>query len=165
MQKDVLFDRLKIKQGSVFNFDELYKSLFRWFEAYGYEFHEDEYKEVQSEKGKQIEILWTADRIFDAYVKFVIETNFFITGLVDVEVEQEGLKIKTNKATIEFRISAYLVKDYKGEWEKTGILRSLREIWDKILFRKRMEQYEDVLYEEVNNYMDEIKAFLNLYHF
>ncbi len=165
MQRDVLFDKLKIKQGGVFNFDELYKALFRWFEAYGYQFHEDEYKEVQSEKGKQLEILWSSERDFDAYVRFVIETGFFITGLVDVEVEQEGIKIKTNKATIEFRISAYIVKDYKGEWEKNNLLKNMRTIWDKILFRKRMEQYEDVLYEEVNGYMDEIKAFLNLYHF
>jgi hypothetical protein len=165
MQRDVLFDKLKIKQGGVFNFDELYKALFRWFEAYGYSFHEDEYKEIQSEKGKQLEILWTSERIFDPYVKFVIETNFFITGLVDVEVEQEGIKVKTNKATIEFRISAYLVKDYKQEFEKNNLLKNLRIIWDKILFRKRMEQYEDILYEEANNYMDEIKAFLNLYHF
>ncbi len=163
MQKDYIFERMKLKQTAIFDLEELYKSLFRWFEVYGYNFYEAEYQDIDEPKGKHIEIAWIAEKTIDAYVRFVIEVDFLIIGMADAEIEKEGLKVKTNKGTIELRLTAYLLKDYNKKWSETPVHQGIRKIYDKIIIRNRLERYETELFIECHKLVDEIKAFMNLH--
>ncbi len=161
VQKEAIVDNIKIAQDSIFAMGELYKLMFKWFEAYGYDFHEDEYNEETKQNAKNVKIYWTAEKKIDAYIKFVIEVGMFALNLSDAEIERGGLKIKSNKANIEFRISAYLSKDYDNKWKN---LHMFHYIYDKVIVQNRIDKYGGELYGEASKLIDEIKAFLNLHH-
>ncbi len=162
MLKDYLFQDFKLKQDTVFDLGELYKLLFRWFEVNGYVFQEKEYHDYDEPGGKHIEIFWAGEKIIDKYVKFVIEVNYFVLGLTKVELEKGGVKLKTNKGTAEFRISAYLAKDYKGDWGKMPMM---LYIYDRFIARHRIDRLEGEILKETNSCIDEIKAFMDIHRF
>src|SRR3989344_924533 len=164
-QKDYVTDELKIKQKAIFRLDELYKSLTFWFKNYEYKLDEKEYFERQEANGKSIMIKWLAKKEVNEYIRFVIEMDFLIIGVEDVEIEQDGLKSKASKGEIEMKINAYLLKDYEDNWSKNAFMTFLRETYDKFIIRSRIESYEDDLYSETYKFVNEIKAFLELHRF
>lgn len=164
-QRVYAIENQKLKQSGLFNLDEFYKIMYRWFEVYGYEFHEDLYKVSDDPSGAQLlELRWTTKKNVDSYIRRVIKMGFLITGFTKAEVEKEGIKIKTNKGTIEIRITAYLELDYKDEWT-TGFKRNLRTIYDKYLIKERIDQACTQFYDEVGRFVEELRAFLYLNQF
>ena len=159
--KATVVDNVKIVQNSIFDMGELYKAMFRWFENYEYAFHEVRYDEETTPGGKNVRYYWVAEKKIDAYIKFVIEVNVFIIGMGEVEIERNGLKAKSNKGNIEFRISGYLQKDYNNKWDN---LRVFHYIYDKVIAKARIDRYESEFYNESKKLIDEIKAFMNLHH-
>ena len=150
MLKDYLFEKYKLKQDSVFDLTEMYKTLFRWFDVNGYSFYEKEYNDIDEPAGKHLEVYWYTEKVIDAYVKFVIEVNYLVLGLQKIELESGGIKFKTNKGSIEFRITAYLLKDYNDKWSKTPIQSKMRFLYDRFVIRKRIDKLEGELVKDVN---------------
>ncbi|MAG20261.1 hypothetical protein CL618_02410 [archaeon] len=165
-EKDyVIVPWMKIKQSSTFSLDELYKMMYYWFERHDYVFKEKEYAEQRTQGSKLYEIRWYAERKVTDYIKFVIEVGLFFSGIKDVEVEKDGGKMKTQGGTVEMRFSAHLRKDYEGNWESSPVLKMIRGMYDKYIIGSRIEGYEDDLYEETYDLMNEVKAFLNMHKF
>ena len=163
-QKDFIASAIKVKQAGVFNLNELYLLLYKWFEMYGYDFQEQEYRDIDKGGKKQLEIRWYAEKKIDDYIKFVIKISMMVVGMEDVEVEEEGVKRKTKKGTVEFRFDAFLLKDYEDRWTG-GAMKFLREVYDKFIIKGRIESLEGELQQELYKFMDEIKAFLNMHRF
>ena len=153
-QKLFVASGLKISQKSVFNLQELYKMMFRWFELYGYGFSEREYKDSEAGDAKNLEIRWHAEKKKDDYVKFVIDPSFLILGMTKAEIEKDGLKIKTNQGSVEINFTAYMEKDFDEEWKKTPVRKFLREVYDKYVIGDRIEGYAGELTEEVYKLMN-----------
>jgi len=165
MLKDVLFSNYKLKQDSIFDLGELYKSIFRWFDVNGYSFYEKEYNDIDEPNGKHLEIYWYTEKKIDLYVKFVIEVSYLVLGMQKIELEKGGVKIKTNKGSIEFRITAYLMKDYDDKWSKSAMQKKMRYIYDRFIIKKRIDKLEVELVKDVNFLVDELKAFLDIHKF
>jgi hypothetical protein len=164
-QKSVVLDKFKLKQSSLFDLDELYKIMFRWFENAGYSFYEKLYQDIDTPTGKIIQVFWTAERKMDDYVKYVIDINFNVTGLSKVDIERGGVKTSTSKGSVEFRITATLLKDYDNKWSATPFMKNIRKFYDQHLIRARLERLEGEIYGEVSGLIDEIKTFLALHKF
>ena len=158
----MLYDHLKISQNSAYNMSELYKNMVKWLEFYEYNYHETGY-EVQNvgSDAKNIKFYWFAEKPIDEYIRFVIELNCFLIGVKKGEIDKNGVKMKAEQGTIEFRFNVYLEKDYNGKWGKIPMLTTL---YDKFIARKRIDTYQGELLTEANKLFDEIKAFLNLHH-
>ena len=165
MLKDVLFSNYKLKQDSIFDLGELYKSIFRWFDVNGYSFYEKEYNDIDEPSGKHLEIYWYTEKKIDLYVKFVIEVSYLVLGMQKIELEKGGVKIKTNKGSIEFRITAYLMKDYDDKWSKSAMQKKMRYVYDRFIIKKRIDKLESELVKDVNSLIDELKAFLDIHKF
>ena len=165
MLKDVLFSNYKLKQDSIFDLGELYKSIFRWFDVNGYSFYEKEYNDIDEPNGKHLEIYWYTEKKIDLYVKFVIEVSYLVLGMQKIELEKGGVKIKTNKGSIEFRITAYLMKDYDDKWSKSAMQKKMRYIYDRFIIKKRIDKLEAELVKDVNSLVDELKSFLDIHRF
>ncbi len=163
-QKDFVASNIKVKQRSVFNLDELYLLLYKWFELYGYDFQEKEYRDIEKEGKKNLEIQWYTEKKIDDYMKYVINVSFMVLGLEKVEIEEEGVKRKTSKGEVEVRFDAFILKDYDNRWEG-GAMKFLREVYDKFIIKGRIESLEGELHTELYKLIDEIKAFLNLHRF
>lgn len=161
-QKKVVINDAKIKQESILNLTELYKALFNWFANYGYDFAETEYNEKDTGKNKDLKIYWIAEKKMDLYIKWSIDLSMLILGLESVEIDRNGLKLKTNKCSAEIKITASMIKDYDDKWSR-GFMALFRRMYDQVIARQRYSKMEDELIRETNKLIDEIKAFLNLY--
>ena len=163
MQRDYLLTDFKLKQDSIFDLGELYKIIFRWFENNGYSFHEKMYQDQDMPAGKQLTVFWVGEKMIDAYIKFVIEINFLVIGLSKVEIERGGTKVSTNKGSIEFRISAYLLKDYDDKWSSSPMMKTVRKVYDYYLIKDRIERLEGTIIADYQALIDEIRSFLALH--
>ncbi len=162
--KIYLCEGLKIKQDSIFDFGEFYKRLFAWFEIMGYDFAEKGYEKYEMGNADNLKIFWESKKEVDGYAQFVIEIGFFIVGFSNVEIEKDGLKMKTNKGTLEMRITSYLQRD-PGDKVKKSIGEAGRNFYEKFMIRHKLEDYEGQLAEELQLLFDEIKSFLSMHKF
>ena len=161
-QKDFIASAIKVKQKSVFALGELYTLLYKWFELYGYDFQEQEYRDIEQAGKKNLEIRWYAEKRIDDYVKYVIKVSMMVRGMEEVEIEEEGTKRTSNKGEVEFRFDGFLEKDYENRWEG-GFMKFAREVYDKFIIKGRIDSLETELHAELYKFIDEIKAFLNLH--
>lgn len=161
-EKDKLFSS-KIKYGGVFNFEAFYKFCYDWLrDETGLESGEDKYSEKLSGDSKNIKIKWTGSRKMTDYFKMEVEVTFDVLGLTNVEITQDGKKIKTNKGSVEMGVKGTLVKDYQGKFEMTGFQKVIRGVYEKMVIPSRIEEYEGKVIEDCNEFLSQAKAYLDL---
>lgn len=153
----------KIKYGGIFNFGEFYKFCYGWLrDETGLLLSEDKYEEKISGDSKNIEIEWTGTREMTDYFKFEAKISFRILGLTNVEVTQDGRKIKTNKGSVEVTIKGNLIRDYKGKFEKTAFQKFMRGIYEKSTIASRIEQFQEKIISDCDEFLAQAKAYLDL---
>jgi len=164
-QKDYVAQGIKVKHKAIFSLEELYKLMYRWFELYGYFVQEIEYRDSDEPGGKHLEIRWYAEKKENDYIKFAIVPSFLVLGMTKVEIEtEEGRKQATNKGEVELKFDAFLLKDFDDKWSGP-VARFMREIYDRFIIKKQIDDFEAQLNTELYKLIDEIKAFLNMHAF
>lgn len=161
-EKKTVIDAYKIKAASVFDMGELYESMQRWFEHKGYAWKELRYKHIDRPDGGQTtEIGWECTKKIDDYVDFVVTMGAQII-VSDVEVNlPNNAKKKMQKGSIEMKYTGYLKKNV-SVWEKRALGHLLGLIYEKILIRKRLEEYEKAMFAEIHLFFDEVRLYLQI---
>ncbi|MFA5084733.1 MAG: hypothetical protein WC475_05165 [Candidatus Paceibacterota bacterium] len=161
-EKKVLFDAYKIKAGTTFDMGELYESMHRWFIQKGYGWKEIRYKHVDNPNGSvTTEMAWECSKALDDYVTFVVEMGAqIIVSEVEVTLPNNAKK-KMHKGSIEMKFSSYLKKNVKV-WEGRTMGGFLGLVYEKILIRKRLEEYEKASLGEITTFFDEIRLYLGI---
>ena len=152
----------KIKQVGYWNFKDLYNFSFEWLEDHGYKVSEDEYTEKEKEGGKELNIEWVANKKVTDYYKNTIKVKWHILYMTDAEIERDGKKEKTNKGEVKMEFIVDLVKDYEERWEDEPLWKFLRGTYEKYIIRTTNDEYEDRLEDDALEYINQIKAFLQL---
>jgi len=152
----------KMKRDGVFNFKDTYKFIYNWLNEEGYDVSEDKYQEAISGDSKNIEIKWTAFKKVSDYFKFEVVLSWRVIGLVSVEAEKNGKKIKANKGSFELKVKGTIIKDYEGRWETKPAMKFLRGVYDRYIIKGRIDQYEGKLIKDVSDLIEETKAFLTI---
>lgn len=162
-EKDKLFES-KIKSSGIFDFAEFYKFCYDWLteETELNIFSEDKYVEKLSGDSKNIDIEWTGKRKVTDYFRFEMKVKFRIIGLKKIEITRDGRKQKTNEGSVEVSIKSSLERDYEGKYETGPFKRFLRGVYDKWIIPGRIDQMEDKLVGDSNEFLEEAKAFLAL---
>lgn len=162
MELDSLF-KSKVRHVGIFDFKETYRILYEWLLDEGYDVNEKGYKEVmQPGNAKEIEIEWEAWRKVSDYFRFYIWVKFHPIGMTSVEVDIDGVKQKMNKGDFTIEVKCVLQKDYENRWENRPFMKFLRTLYDRYLIRERIESYEGKLISEMQEFLDQAKAFLSL---
>jgi len=153
----------KLKQSGIFDFKELYKFCYSfWKENKEYLITEKAYGEKITPTGKEIEIEWETMKKVSDYFKLTSKIKWRIIGFTEVEAEKEGKKIKMNKGEIEIAVESKLVRDYEGRWETSAFMRFSRSIYDKYIIKNKIEEMEEKLFGESDEFLAQVKAFLSL---
>ena len=161
-EKDKIFSS-KIKYSGIFDFSEFYRFCYEWLtEEMGLAVVEDKYIEKLSGDSKNIDVEWTGIRKVTDYFKFEVKTVFRIIGLSKVEVTQNNTKVKTNKGSVEVKLSGTLVRDYQGKFEKGAFQKFLRAIYEKWIIPARVGDYEDKLAGDCDEFLAQAKSYLDL---
>jgi len=130
-EKDQIFSS-KVKYNGIVSFKDFYKFCYDWLtEETGIYVAETKYLEKLKGNSKDIDIEWAGTRKVTDYFKFQIKAKFRILGLIDIETTQQGVKIRTNKSSVEIKVTGTLVRDYEGKFEITGYKKFLRSIYEK----------------------------------
>ena len=158
-EKDTVFSG-KLKQKGIFDFKDIYAFTYDWLVSEGYKVTEKVYSEEITGDSKKIEIEWQAKKKISDYFQFLVKVRWMVLGLKNVEVQREGKKIKMNSGQVEIKIAGVLIKDYEHKWEDAPIWKFFRGIYDRYIVRTRIEQYEERLLEEVNEYVAQAKSLL-----
>ncbi len=155
-----LLDKQKIKWEGITDFGELYKYMKLWLEDNKYANEKTlEKKYIERVKGdkKQIEIAWESQKKKSDFFVYHIDTLFLILGMGDVEIDQDGIKRKMQKAVFEIQISSYL--ESTKAWDD---LKGLQKWYYEYVMRKRINDYLGELYDKSMGYFSYVKKFLGL---
>ena len=152
----------KLRKKGFFNYGELYKFCYTWLKEEGYKISEDKYGEKLAAFGKEIKLEWTAKKKVSDYFRNVIKVKWLIIGMNDAEIERDGRKEKTNKGEAEMDFTGILERDYESRWEDQPFWKMMRGVYDKYVIRTTMEEYEDKVENKVKDFVENVKAFLEL---
>lgn len=160
--QEVIFNS-KIKYNGVFSFKEFYKFCYDWLtQETDLELAESKYAEKIAGEAKEIDIEWNGERKFTDYFKMKAKVEFQIKGLKEVELTQAGKKLKTNSGSVEVKAKGTIVRDYDGKFESSPFKKFLRGIYEKWVIASRIEQYETKIFKDMDEFLTEAKAFLDL---
>jgi hypothetical protein len=159
VEKDNVF-KGKIKNTGLFDFKEFYRFCYTWLVDEGYFLVEKSYSEKVGATGKEIEIEWNATRKVSDYFRNNLKIKWRILGMTNVEVDDNGKKLKMNKGQVEISVDAVLEKDWEHRWENSAFLKFLRGMYDRYIIRSRIEQYEVKIFAEGDEFLAQAKSFL-----
>jgi len=162
-EKEEIFSS-SVKYNGVFVFKDFYKFCYTWLmeETALTIFNEKKYSEKITPTGKEIKITWEGEKKLTDYFKFEIKVEFEIYNMVDVEINQDGKKIKANKAEIKVKTKGTLWRDYEGKFETTAFKKFLRAIYEKWVIPTRIEQFESYVIGKCDEFLSQSKAYLDL---
>ena len=162
VERDTIFSS-KVKYNGILDFAEFYKFCYNWLtEETSLLISEDKYIEKLSGDSKNIDIIWSGQRKLTDYFKFESKVTFKILDLTKIEITQEGRKINTNKGSVEVSIKGVLARDYKGKFETTAFNKFLRSIYEKWVIPGRIDQMEDKIIGDCDEFLSQTKAYLDL---
>ena len=161
-EKDTRFSS-KIKYTGIFNFKEFYKFCYQWLtDEIGLKVEEEEYSEKITGPLKELQIKWVGKKKISDYFQFEVKVEFKILAMSEVEINQGGIKIKTNKGEVGVKCKGILVKDYEGKFESTAKMKLWRGIYEKWIIGGRVKEYEDALVSKCDEFLGQAKPFLDI---
>jgi hypothetical protein len=158
-EKDQLIKE-KLEHVGLFNFDDLYSYAYSWFKEESFGVTEEKYSETHTGSGKNVTVEWKCAKGMSDYFKIEIGVKMEMQGLIDVEVEQEGKKKKTNKGRASIEIKGTLVQDPSSKWDETPTYKFMRELYMKYIIPGRVDTMEDLTKGAVRDFKEKLKVFL-----
>ncbi|MAG78154.1 hypothetical protein CL616_02185 [archaeon] len=168
-QKDYVGTDQTIRKTLIYNQTDLYKYFLKWFEQRHYDTIETEYDEKILATGeKKINWRWIPEKKVEYYVKIIIDFRFE-AKTKDVMVEtSKGTKKKLQEGTVEGKFRAYIDRDVEDDWQlnkEHPTKRLLREMYDKLISKKKMSKYEDELKQDMKNIMDDFRNYVKTHKY
>lgn len=161
-EKDKIFSS-KIKYNGIVDFAAFYKFCYDWLkEEMGISVSENKYAEKLAGDSKKITVEWSGGKEMSDYFKSDIKVSFNVDGLTNVEITEDGKKIKTNKGSVELGISGTLIRDYKGKFEKTALQKFMRGVYERMVIPERIEQFQGKISGDCDEFLSQAKAYLDL---
>ncbi len=161
-EKDVITKEV-VKYSGYSDFKNLYSYAHDWLKEERYSVTEDQYVEKVKGNSKEVEIVWKASKKVTEYFKSELDIKFRIIGMEDVEVEIDGKKKKMNKfVEIKIEIKGTLIHDYSNQWNETATIKFFKSLYNKYIIPERTEKMQENVEKDVQNYKEELKAFLEL---
>ncbi len=161
-EKETIFSS-KIKYTGVFSFKDFYKFCYDWLkEETGLELAENKYSEKIDGASKKIEIKWEGKKKLTDYFRFDTEVEIKAEGLKEVEINQGGVKVRTNQGSVEVGMKGTLVRDYEGKFETTAFKKFLRGIYEKWVIPSSIEEYQGKISGACDSFLNQAKAYLDL---
>ena len=110
-EKETIFSS-KAKHKGVFTFKDFYKFCYDWLtEEAGLYIAEGKYEEKISGDSKNIEVEWEGSTKLTDYFQFIMKVSFTVQDLKEVEIVQDGKKVKTNQGSVKIAVKGILERD------------------------------------------------------
>ena len=161
-EKETIFSS-SVKYTGIWNFPDFYRFAYDWLvEEFDLWLMELKYVEKLEGDSKNIDIEWEGVRKVTDYFKYQVKVKFKILGLQKVEIERNGVKEKTNQGSVKVSVKGILQRDYQGKFENNAFQKFLRSIYEKWVIPARIEEYEDKIAGKCDEFLAQMKAWLDL---
>ena len=161
-EKDTVFSS-KMKYSGIFSFKDFYKFCHEWLtQETGLSISEEKYSEKITGDSKEIDVVWAGEKKITEYFKVEAKIEMKVLGLTQVELEQKGIKTKTNKGEIEVKIKGVLSKDWQGKFETSAYKKFMRGIYQKWIIASEIDEYMGKIAGDSDEFLSQAKEFLDL---
>ncbi|MFH1972041.1 MAG: hypothetical protein ABIJ18_01030 [archaeon] len=165
-QKDFIGPDQTISRTLTYNQKDLYRYFLKWFEDRHYDVIELEYDEKILESGiRKINWRWIPKKKVEYYIELMIDFRFE-AKIKDVMIETKEHKTKRQNGTVEGKFRGYVLRDVEDDWKlskEQPTKRLIREMYDKLVSKKKMALYEDELKEDIKNIMNDFRNYVKSY--
>jgi hypothetical protein len=176
LKKPVTVRSFSVNYKHVFSLEFLYRRIHEWLIEEGYIDetsgpHSDKWVEqlylerIAGNGAKQIWIWWRSDKTHNnPFFKFILNIDYHVLGLTEQEIISEGQKIKSNKGEVEVFITAKMVLDPNGDWDKNFFLKNsyIQNFYLNRIYKKQIENAEDELIRDCNRLLGAVKQYFQL---
>src|SRR3989344_4371360 len=161
-ERDSVFSS-KTTYNGFFSFSDFYNFCYSWLtEEIGLILTEKKYSEKLVGDAKTIEIKWEGFKEITDYFQMEVKVDFRIVNLTKVEINQGGIKVNTNKGSVEMTIVGVLSKDYKGKFETIATVKILRGVYEKWVIPSRIDEFQGKIAQECDEFLNQAKEYLDL---
>ena len=123
-------------------------------------------EEYHTPKGKYVHVKSEYYKKTDSYIRLQSRLWIYANNLVEVEIEANGQKIKTNKGQLQIIFDAFLQTEYFEIWDDSKPMYFLfRVLYEQYLARPRIKYWENVARHITNELKTEVAGYLNLNKF
>lgn len=155
----------RIQYEGLFDLKELYKHAWNWLIWRKFDVAEEQYTEKIKAGGKEMKIIWTAQKHIDEYSMFEMKMRWEMMGINDVEVKKNGGTAKMNKGEVNIYVTASLITDRQDYWAQRAIYSFMRGFYDRYIYRSTIERLKGEVWKIGWEFFNELKAFLQLYRY
>ncbi|MDP3917490.1 MAG: hypothetical protein Q8Q42_04375 [Nanoarchaeota archaeon] len=152
-----------LKHNGLFDKSAIYSDIKARLKSYKYDINDKNHTEKVSPAGKESKIVIEASRKVTEYIKFNIEITYIIFREINVLLDDK----KISKGEFEFRIMANMEKNYKDSARKnqktfksSRIAEVQRHIYEKTILKEKLNESEDLIFDEATEIIDIIKKHL-----
>ncbi len=168
------FSPLRVKYKDIFDLKAFYETLHEYFMDLGWNSTEgdppgDHWETFYGEKidgggAREIWIRWrlVKDAPDTSFIRYYLDLDFHVIALLKAEVVRDGQKLKVDKGEVELNIRAYVDPLYKKQFENSFILKQIKDLFTKRVYRRTLEQRKKELYQEVYALQNFIKQWFKM---
>ncbi|MBI1970256.1 hypothetical protein HYS47_00765 [Candidatus Woesearchaeota archaeon] len=165
-----------VKFKGVFDFTELYRQTRDRLVDKGYgskpswKYMEKLYQEKRTtdpREGKSGWIWWRTKKTEEGSTFYTlhIDLDFHFRYFRDIEVMQEGKKLRVQKGEVEVVLNGYMLLDPEDKWKKHWFLKHVLELFYKRIWRKRRDMIRNTVISDTYKIQNHIKEFFDLKQF
>ena len=155
MPEEESIARTRMNYNGNFSLKDYYNFLYDVCSSLGYDVIEKECKQSSS----SFEFEWSNEKKVDDFTMFVIKIKTRATDL------KKGVKVENDimdQGKIEFTIQAVLKTDYEAKWEMNPMLKFIKGIYERYIYRPTYETWAGKIKEEMNDVLNEVKSFFHI---
>jgi hypothetical protein len=152
----------KLEHSGVWSFSGFYSFAHSWLKDESYGVVEEKYSEKVVGGAREISFDWKASKDLSDYFKIELGIKFDIKDLVEVEIEIDGKKKKSNKGKVSIEIKGLIVKDPNSSWESSNTQRFFRDVYNRFIIPGRVDKFAGIAFSDVQKFKEELKAYLEL---
>ncbi len=151
---------LRINKKGMFNLQKVSNAIKRWFKKNKYTFHYKDNTIKNKDKGVEVGLKFFGARKIDGYVKLRLEVEILACRIKKVKLEKETL----DNGTIECLLKCFMILDYKNEYERNILSKTLHKIHTNYIGKKKIDSfYGGKAVDDLIGLQDAIKEVLELY--
>ena len=140
-----------IKHKGYVQFPKLLKTISGWFSREGYKSHETKHK-YKGGGEAEYEVDFKGEKKINEYVRYKIDVSIRAWEVKQVELTQEGQKIKTQYGRIHVAVSPSYDLDWQGRFGGNKFLQELQNFFHKyIIYRDINDKWvDDLLFKSIH---------------
>lgn len=164
-EKNIIVDNFPISYEGLFDFNEFYMTLDKWFREKSYDKLEKKNSEVVTKTGRDIELVLKPYKKITDYAKIEFNIRIKVIGMTDVIVKRNNMEMKLNKGKLALTLTSYLVTDYENAWQSKPYFYFIRAVFDKWVYSSQTSKWEGQVSGDTNHLIHALRRFLNTYKY